>query len=328
MEEYQESCSCCSTHQTQQQGLHSTCRSLQQHQHQQQGLHKPKKIDHSIENGDKITFKYQIINNETLEVIESTTDDLPITITIGKNQLRFEELENEIKQMKELNQKIEIYSNDKKYKFIIELISINNNNENGSIDEWELTDEERYHSSFNKKEEGNLYFAENKYIPASRCYRIGIKQLRKINKLKWDLNESKTRELLITLFNNLLTCEMKLKRYKNVIRFSTECIENIGINVKTYYKRGEAYMMNGEYKEAINDFNKAIDLLLNIKDKVEDANLVCKVISGSSKISSVNNNSIEYYDKMLKLIQNTLQKCKKLNSEYEETCKRMYKNLF
>ncbi|KAG2377988.1 hypothetical protein C9374_008610 [Naegleria lovaniensis] len=280
--------------------------------------------------GDLVVFHYRISalthDRSKLETIEDSFEiDKPLSVVLGKQQTQFKEIEEKIKLLAVGDStEFETEKDGIKYSIQLQLLKIIKRNNNVNTD-WDMNETELHNLALSKKEEGNIFFSQGKNISASRCYRKGIKQLRKIDKSKWDDENRKIRDLLITLFNNLLTCEMKLKRYGNVVKFSTECIENIGANVKSYFKRAEAYMNDGNFSLAIQDFKQAQHLLSTINPN-DDITIISKIITGSPKTNI--NDSADMSKKMLNLIESEMNKCRRMETEYNQNMKNMFKNIF
>ncbi|KAF0976378.1 hypothetical protein FDP41_004605 [Naegleria fowleri] len=290
------------------------------------GSHSPS----SIKVGDSVLFHYRISaltqDRSEWETIEDSFEiDKPLLIVIGKQQTQFKEIEEKLIGLT-VGESTEFESEKDaiRYSIKLQLLKIIQTN-NISNTDWDMNETELYNLTLSKKEEGNIFFSQGKYISSSRCYRKGIKLLRKIDKSKWDEEDRKIRDLLITLFNNLLTCEMKLKRYGNVVKFSTECIENIGANVKSYFKRAEAHMSEGNFSLAIQDFKQAQQLLSTISPN-DNIAIISKIITGSAKTNTTD--SVELYKQMSNLIESELNKCRKLETEYNQNMKNMFKNIF
>ena len=309
-------CSCCDHGHSHDESENKSC--TQHHHHK-----RPVKATSMLESGDVVVFHCRIIKDGQV-VEDSFALDKPISIVLGKEQVRFTEIENRFREMNigECNE-LSITRGGNTFAILLKILRVMQ--KKNESDEWLPIDEERYNVAMSKKEEGNVYFAQSKFISATRLYRHAITQIRKIDKRKWDHHDRKTRDLLITLFNNLLTCELKLKRFSNVVKFSTECIENVGANVKSYFKRGEAHMNDGNFEMAKMDFTSAKELLLTV-DQNADVHAISKIISGSPKSNITD--SVDHYKKMLQLIESTLSKCIKMEAEHNKTMKSMFKNIF
>jgi serine/threonine-protein phosphatase 5 len=100
------------------------------------------------------------------------------------------------------------------------------------------------------KEEGNKFFAANKYMQARDAYTRAI-----------DLNPR-----VAAYFSNRSFTELKLEEYGSAIADADKALELDRTFIKAYYRRGAAHMALGKTKEARADFKTVVKIKPNDKD--------------------------------------------------------------
>jgi tetratricopeptide (TPR) repeat protein len=148
------------------------------------------------------------------------------------------------------------------------------------VSTYELEEQELFEISLDHKKDANCLYSKNLIISAFMRYKRSISFLiiaenqinyrlvdfdRKSGSID-DEEEKNIRlkkeilELKSQIFSNMAMCQLKSKNYKNVIINCTKSLEINKSNVKSFYRRGLAYLNQNEFDDAIRDLNKAIDL--------------------------------------------------------------------
>lgn len=141
---------------------------------------------------------------------------------------------------------------------------------------WSLDSAERVQQAGLFKNKGTEYFKTEKYELAIKMYKKVLSFL----EYEKDANSSIADErkgLQISTNLNLSLCYLKLKQYFEARESATAAIKLSKSNVKAYFRRGQAQLVLGEAKLALNDFNQVLSLEPNNK-AAQSQVIVCQTI--------------------------------------------------
>ncbi|KAL0916251.1 hypothetical protein M5K25_013744 [Dendrobium thyrsiflorum] len=143
------------------------------------------------------------------------------------------------------------------------------------------------------KNTGNRLFKEGKYELAKAKYEKVLREYNHVN--PQDDEEGKTfLNSRNSLHLNVAACYQKMGEYRKSIETCNKVLDAYPVHVKAIYRRGMAYMLNGDFEEARKDFNAMISM---DKSSEPDANAA-------------------------------LQKLKQLELENEKKARKQFKGLF
>jgi len=122
---------------------------------------------------------------------------------------------------------------------------------------WELTAAERFEKSNQRREEGNKFFQQGKYAQAMRKYQKALTYVNIEYDFKTDLDKAKSKKLKIPILLNMAQTDIKQKNYAEAIGNCEKVIDIDSINIKAYYRRGQAWLALSEFDKAQADLEKA-----------------------------------------------------------------------
>lgn len=109
------------------------------------------------------------------------------------------------------------------------------------------------------KSTGNRLFKEGKYELAKAKYEKVLREYNHVN--PQDDEEGKTfLNSRNTLHLNVAACYQKMGEYRKSIETCNKVLDAYPVHVKAIYRRGMAYMLNGDFEEARKDFNAMISM--------------------------------------------------------------------
>jgi FK506-binding protein 4/5 len=138
--------------------------------------------------------------------------------------------------------------------------------------EWIMGLDEKLRIGRNLKEDGNIYFKEEKYNKSYRLYKRAVKTLKrtKSNNSTTDTSHNEQiaelNSLKITCLLNMAACCLKLNRYNDTITYCTEILTDYTSDftkdqrLKALYRRGQANLANSEFEAARSDLEQAKQL--------------------------------------------------------------------
>ncbi|KAG0468100.1 hypothetical protein HPP92_017428 [Vanilla planifolia] len=107
------------------------------------------------------------------------------------------------------------------------------------------------------KSTGNRLFKEGKFELAKAKYEKVLREYNHVN--PQDDEEGKTfLNSRNTLHLNVAACYQKMGEYRKSIETCNKVLDANPVHVKAFYRRGMAYMLNGDFEEAREDFNTMI----------------------------------------------------------------------
>jgi len=129
------------------------------------------------------------------------------------------------------------------------------------------TYEEKFAASLQRKEAGNRFFRDDKFVLASRKYNRAL-EIALSDTLSTDSQRDKLKkEIELPCYNNLAQCEIKRKRYNEAIVTTTKVLEIDPLNCKGLWRRGIAYTETGNWIEAEKDLKRAQELASQTEKK-------------------------------------------------------------
>ncbi|KAJ9547980.1 hypothetical protein OSB04_020523 [Centaurea solstitialis] len=134
---------------------------------------------------------------------------------------------------------------------------------------WDMNTQEKIEAAGKKKEEGNTFFKDGKYLKAAKRYEKAAKFI----KYDTSFNEEEKKQakaLKVSCNLNNAACKLKLKDYKQAEKLCTKVLEVESRNVKALYRRAQAYMNVGDLDLAEVDIKRALEIDPDNRDvKVE-----------------------------------------------------------
>uniref|UniRef100_A0A0D9W559 Uncharacterized protein n=1 Tax=Leersia perrieri TaxID=77586 RepID=A0A0D9W559_9ORYZ len=103
------------------------------------------------------------------------------------------------------------------------------------------------------KNQGNDLFKVGKYTEAAAKYRLAVDNLKSVP-------SKDAQNLQKTCSVNLMACYLKIGRFGECVAEGCEVLGYDPSNVKTYYRRGQAYREMGNLEAAVGDLRKAHEL--------------------------------------------------------------------
>uniref|UniRef100_A0A0D9W554 Uncharacterized protein n=1 Tax=Leersia perrieri TaxID=77586 RepID=A0A0D9W554_9ORYZ len=103
------------------------------------------------------------------------------------------------------------------------------------------------------KNQGNDLFKDGKYTEAAAKYRLAVDNLKSVP-------SKDAQNLQKTCSVNLMACYLKIGRFGECVAEGCEVLGYDPSNVKTYYRRGQAYREMGNLEAAMSDLRKAHEL--------------------------------------------------------------------
>lgn len=140
---------------------------------------------------------------------------------------------------------------------------------------WQLSIKERFKLCETEKRRGAEFFKQNKLHLSLKCY-SEILQAIGPPKSQLDLTQeeekSKT-EFMINSYNNMTLCFLKLKMPKEALKYADWALVIDANNLKALYRKGLANYDRNDFKQAIELFNRCIELDPNNKAARNQINL-------------------------------------------------------
>lgn len=155
------------------------------------------------------------------------------------------------------------------------------------IEEWKLSDEERLQQAELYKSIGTKYFFKGNFFLAIKKYKSAVDIISKI-----DNGESK--KLKIASNNNIALCYQKTNDYFKGRQACIEALKLDPVNIKSLYRRGQCSLAINEFKEALDDFEKVIELEPTNKAAINQIQ-ICK-----QQIKEANDKEKKVYANMFK----------------------------
>lgn len=133
----------------------------------------------------------------------------------------------------------------------------------------ELSLKERFELSNAEKERATEFFKQSKFNLALKCYSdilkaIGPPETNLSMELKDD-DKAKRNELLVTNYNNMALCYLKLGMPKEAYKYVEWALEIEPNNIKAIYRKGLSFYDRNEFNQAIEQFNRCLELDPNNK---------------------------------------------------------------
>eukprot|EP00121_Abeoforma_whisleri_P008096 Awhi_evm1s7418 len=124
------------------------------------------------------------------------------------------------------------------------------------INQDSLSSREKIQNAITSKEKGTNFFKQGKNRIATYHYSESIKMVDSVTIGPLNEKEEASKlKILSTL--NLSLCQLKLKRFPEVVDNCTIVLNEDGSNVKALYRRAQAYSELGEFQAAIGDLQVA-----------------------------------------------------------------------
>ena len=140
------------------------------------------------------------------------------------------------------------------------LVDITLNSWDAEKPNWELKAPERFEKSEKKKEEGNEFFKQGKYELAFKKYQKALSYVNVEVDFKTDLDKAKSKKLKVPILLNMAQVQTKLKNYQDTVGYCEKVLDIDDINIKAYFRRGQAWQALSEFERAEADFLKAKEL--------------------------------------------------------------------
>ena len=177
--------------------------------------------------------------------------------------------------------------------FEIKLLNWRPNDDKSLEDSWVLPFDEKVKMAQRLKDDGTMYFKENRFLKAFRLYKRAVntlKRKRSSSQQNEELSDSMKKqmnELMIPCLMNMSACCLKLKnREQDCISYCTQILEEYkevltaDQKLKTLFRRGQAHLQLSDYEKAREDLtlakqispdNKAVAAELRKLQQEEDA---------------------------------------------------------
>ncbi|KAL8259995.1 hypothetical protein R6Q59_027948 [Mikania micrantha] len=126
-------------------------------------------------------------------------------------------------------------------------------------DLWELSTQEKIETSGMKKDEGNTLFKKQKYERASKRYEKALSFIEYDSAFTED-EKQQAKLLKISCNLNNAACKLKLRDYKQAVKFCTKVLDADSKNVKALYRRAQACIQLVDLDLAEMDIKKALGL--------------------------------------------------------------------
>jgi len=110
---------------------------------------------------------------------------------------------------------------------------------------------------------GNDYFGKNQYSPAIEKY---LKAVRYLQHADCPADDPNVKEAITLCYSNIATSHLKLNNFKECVVYCTKTLENDKNNVKTLFRRSQAYAKLKEFNLAKDDAIAALKLDSNNKE--------------------------------------------------------------
>ncbi|XP_018794277.1 PREDICTED: FK506-binding protein 59 [Bactrocera latifrons] len=155
------------------------------------------------------------------------------------------------------------------------------------IEEWKLSDEERLQQAELYKSKGTKYFSKQNFSLAIKMYKSCVDIISKID-------NDKSKKLKIASNSNIALCYQKTNDYFEGKQACIEALKLDPLNIKALYRRGQCNLAINEFKEALVDFEKVIELEPTNKAAINQIQ-ICK-----QRIKEANDKERKIYANMFK----------------------------
>ncbi|XP_054744105.1 FK506-binding protein 59 isoform X1 [Anastrepha obliqua] len=121
------------------------------------------------------------------------------------------------------------------------------------LEEWKLTEEERLQQAELYKAKGTKYFSKQNYA-------LAIKMYKKCTEIISEIDNDESKKLKIASNSNIALCYQKSNDYFEGKQACNEALKLDPVNIKALFRRGQCNLAINEFKEALDDFEKVIEL--------------------------------------------------------------------
>jgi len=125
--------------------------------------------------------------------------------------------------------------------------------------------EEKFEFGLKRKNDGNKFFEKESIQLALEKYNKSLDVFKHESDLKDPEKEKVNKEIKLPGHLNLAACYIKTKDLAKAIENATKALEIDSRNVKGLWRRGCAYIDNGDWHEAKSDLDKALEIDPNNK---------------------------------------------------------------
>lgn len=154
------------------------------------------------------------------------------------------------------------------------------------MDDWKYSAEERLEHAKIYKEKGTKYFKKENY-------KLAIKMYKKcVNTLNDDNKDEESNKLRVAAYSNQALCYQKTNDQFEGKHACDEALKLEPNNIKALYRRGQCNLATNEYKEALLDFQKVLELETTNK-AAQNQIQICKL-----KIKEANDKEKKIYANM------------------------------
>ena len=233
--------------------------------------------------GQEIELKYKIINYKG-DIIDSTEGKPNFKFTLGKTNI-VKSITDNIKTMTKGSKKtieinieqepniFDIFTSEEEKKNLenlppnsnivkCELELVNFHDKIKSV--FELTNDEKYEKAKKMKLKFVDEYKNKKYKEGITSLDESMNFIEKINNKDYKTEEIKKFKLSLML--NKCNCYNNLKDYPSTVKLGKEIIELDDKSLKAYYYLGTALAYLDEFDEALKNYNKLYELILDKKD--------------------------------------------------------------
>ncbi|XP_065355698.1 FK506-binding protein 59 [Calliphora vicina] len=122
------------------------------------------------------------------------------------------------------------------------------------MDDWRYSKEERFEHAKIYKEKGTKYFKKENYALAIKMYK------KSVNILTDENNDEECNKLRVAAYSNQALCYQKTNEQFEGKHACDEALKLEPNNIKALYRRGQCNLATNEYKDALVDFQKVLEL--------------------------------------------------------------------
>ncbi|XP_078432419.1 70 kDa peptidyl-prolyl isomerase-like [Wolffia australiana] len=163
---------------------------------------------------------------------------------------------------------------------------------------WDLNTAEKIEAAGKKKEEGNVFFKQGKFLRASKRYEKAAKFIEYDTSFSEE-EKKQSKALKVSCNLNNAACKLRLKDYKQAEKLCTKVLELESRNVKALYRRAQAYIHLADLDLAEIDIKKALE----IDPDNRDVKLEYKTLK--EKVKEFNKKDAKFYGNMFAKLSKT-----------------------
>jgi len=147
---------------------------------------------------------------------------------------------------------------------------------------WEMSTEEKFAACEKAKTEGNDLYKDGKHLRAINKYKKASDYVDSDYSME-ENEKPKAKTYKVACLSNTAACHIKLKNWKDVIENSKKVLDLEQDNLKSLFRRGQAYSALDEWDLASADFNRALELEPQNKEVQKELALLKRKIAAQNQ---------------------------------------------